>query len=81
MYHVKVYITLKKSVLDPQGVAIKEAATSLGYTEVDDLRIGKYMELKVVKSNRDIDQVLNELCAKLLTNPVMEDYRYEIEEA
>ncbi|WP_239256519.1 phosphoribosylformylglycinamidine synthase subunit PurS [Listeria ilorinensis] len=81
MYQVKVYVTLKKSVLDPQGVAVKDAAQSLGYREVQDVRIGKYMELQVAKSDRDIHDVLNELCDQLLTNPVMEDYRYEIEEA
>ncbi|WP_099224932.1 phosphoribosylformylglycinamidine synthase subunit PurS [Listeria costaricensis] len=81
MYQVKVYVTLKKSVLDPQGVAVKDAAQSLGYSEIQDVRIGKYMELQVAKSERDIHEVLNELCDKLLTNPVMEDYRYEIEEA
>lgn len=54
---------------------------SMGYEEVEDVRIGKFMELKVAKSDRDIREVLNEMCDKLLTNPVMEDYRYEIEEA
>ncbi|HBL8154374.1 TPA: phosphoribosylformylglycinamidine synthase subunit PurS [Listeria monocytogenes] len=81
MYNVKVYVTLKKSVLDPQGVAVKDAAKSMGYEEVEDVRIGKFMELKVAKSDRDIHEVLNEMCDKLLTNPVMENYRYEIEEA
>lgn len=81
MYNVKVYVTLKKSVLDPQGVAVKDAPKSMGYEEVEDVRIGKFMELKVAKSDRDIREVLNEMCDKLLTNPVMEDYRYEIEEA
>lgn len=81
MYNVKVYVTLKKSVLDPQGVAVKDLTKSMGYEEVEDVRIGKFMELKVAKSDRDIREVLNEMCDKLLTNPVMEDYRYEIEEA
>ncbi|MBC1522489.1 phosphoribosylformylglycinamidine synthase subunit PurS [Listeria aquatica] len=81
MYNVKIYVTLKKSVLDPQGTAVKDAAKSVGYDAVNDVRIGKYMELKVEKSERDIHELLDELCDKLLTNPVMEDYRYEIEEA
>ncbi|EFI85358.1 phosphoribosylformylglycinamidine synthase subunit PurS [Listeria grayi] len=80
MYKVKVYVTLKKSVLDPQGVAVKDAAVGMGYPEIDSVRIGKFMELMVEKSERDIHDVLNEMCDKLLTNPVMEDYRYEIEE-
>lgn len=81
MYNVKIYVTLKKSVLDPQGTAVKDAAKSMGYKAINDVRIGKYMELKVEKTERDIHELLDELCDKLLTNPVMEDYRYEIEEA
>ncbi|WP_088810846.1 MULTISPECIES: phosphoribosylformylglycinamidine synthase subunit PurS [Listeria] len=81
MYNVKIYVTLKKSVLDPQGDAVNEAAISMGYASVQDVRIGKYMELQVEKTDRDVRVMLDELCDKLLTNPVMEDYRYEIEEA
>ncbi|EUJ23442.1 phosphoribosylformylglycinamidine synthase subunit PurS [Listeria grandensis] len=81
MYNVKVFVTLKKSVLDPQGTAVMGSLKSLNYGEVEDVRIGKYMELQVAKSDRDIHAVLDEMCDKLLTNPVMEDYRYEIEEA
>lgn len=81
MYNVKIYVTLKKSVLDPQGDAVNEAANSMGYTGVSDIRIGKYMELQVEKTDASVHDMLDELCDKLLTNPVMEDYRYEIEEA
>ncbi len=81
MYNVKIYVTLKKSVLDPQGDAVREAAVSMGYSSIQDVRIGKYMELQVEKTERDVHAMLDELCDKLLTNPVMEDYRYEIEEA
>ncbi|EIA19262.1 phosphoribosylformylglycinamidine synthase subunit PurS [Listeria fleischmannii 1991] len=81
MYNVKIYVTLKKSVLDPQGDAVNEAANSMGYTGVSDVRIGKYMELQVEKTDASVHDMLDELCDKLLTNPVMEDYRYEIEEA
>jgi phosphoribosylformylglycinamidine synthase subunit PurS len=80
MYKVKVYVTLRESVLDPQGTAVKGALHSLSYTEVKDVRIGKFMELVIEKSDRDIDKLVREMCEKLLANTVIEDYRYEIEE-
>ena len=80
MYKVKVFVTLKESVLDPQGAAIKNSLNSLNYKEIADVRIGKYMELLVEKSDRNIDDVVNEVCDKLLANPVIENYRYEVEE-
>lgn len=80
MYKVKVYVTLRESVLDPQGAAVKGALHSLSYTEVQDVRIGKFMELIVEKSERDINELVREMYEKLLANMVIEDYRYEIEE-
>ncbi|MGJ7036642.1 phosphoribosylformylglycinamidine synthase subunit PurS [Anoxybacillus eryuanensis] len=80
MYKVKVYVTLRENVLDPQGNAVKGALHSLNYGEVQDVRIGKFMELIVEKSDRDIDTIVKEMCEKLLANTVIEDYRYEIEE-
>ncbi|MED3721155.1 phosphoribosylformylglycinamidine synthase subunit PurS [Geobacillus stearothermophilus] len=81
MYKVKVYVTLRESVLDPQGTAVKGALHSLSYMEVKDVRIGKFMELVMEESGRDINEIVREMCEKLLANPVIEDYRYEIEEA
>ncbi|MBA2872456.1 phosphoribosylformylglycinamidine synthase [Anoxybacillus calidus] len=80
MYKVKVYVTLRESVLDPQGTAVKGALHSLSYHEVQDVRIGKFMELTIEKSERNIDELVREMCEKLLANTVIEDYRYEIEE-
>lgn len=80
MYKVKVYVTLKQSVLDPQGKAVTGSLNALNYPEVSDVRIGKYMELTIEKSDRNIDETINEICTKLLANPVIEDYRYEVEE-
>ncbi|PKR83972.1 phosphoribosylformylglycinamidine synthase subunit PurS [Heyndrickxia camelliae] len=80
MYKVKVYVTLRESVLDPQGTAVKQSLHTMNYQEVQDVRIGKYMELNVEKTDRNIEEVVNELCTRLLANPVIEDYRYEIEE-
>lgn len=80
MFKVKVYVTLKKSVLDPQGVAVKDSLNSMDYSEIEDVRIGKYMEVMVNPKERSIETVVNEICDKLLANPVMENYWYEIEE-
>ena len=80
MYKVKVYVTLRESVLDPQGTAVKHSLNSLNYKEIAEVRIGKYMELTVEKSDRDLDEVIKDVCSKLLANPVIEDYRYEVEE-
>lgn len=80
MYKVKVFITLKDSVLDPQGTAVKNSLHSLAFTEVEDIRVGKYMEIFISKSNKDIHEMIHDMCKRLLANTVIEDYRYEIEE-
>ncbi len=80
MYKVKVYVTLRESVLDPQGTAVRQSLNSLSFQEVDDVRIGKYMELTLGKGDRDVEEAVTEMCEKLLVNTVIEDYRYEIEE-
>ncbi|MGY4786807.1 phosphoribosylformylglycinamidine synthase subunit PurS [Bacillus sp. OHL2] len=80
MYKVKIFVSLKESVLDPQGSTVQHALHSMSYQEVKDVRIGKYMELVIEKSDRDLDTVVKEMCEKLLANTVIEDYRYEVEE-
>ena len=59
---------------------MQHALHSMSYQEVKDVRIGKYMELVIEKSDRDLDTVVEEMCEKLLANTVIEDYRYEVEE-
>jgi phosphoribosylformylglycinamidine synthase PurS subunit len=81
MKKVKIYVTLRESVLDPQGTAVKGSLHTMGYNEVEDVRIGKYLELQIDPSERDIDGIVREMSEKLLANTVIEDYRYEIEEA
>ncbi|MDN7247391.1 phosphoribosylformylglycinamidine synthase subunit PurS [Planococcus shenhongbingii] len=81
MKKVKIYVTLRESVLDPQGSAVMGSLHKMGYAEIEDVRIGKYLELMVSDDARDIDALVNEMCQKLLTNTVIEDYRFEIEEA
>ncbi|WP_409296660.1 phosphoribosylformylglycinamidine synthase subunit PurS [Peribacillus sp. SCS-26] len=80
MFKVRVYVTLRESVLDPQGSAVKGSLHSMSYEEVKDVRIGKYLELTIEKSDRDLDVLVREMCEKLLANTVIEDYRYEAEE-
>ncbi|MFJ8515031.1 phosphoribosylformylglycinamidine synthase subunit PurS [Lysinibacillus xylanilyticus] len=81
MKKVKIYVTLRESILDPQGSAVQGSLVKMGYAEVEDLRIGKYLELVVKDTERDIDTLVKEMCEKVLTNVVIEDYRYEVEEA
>lgn len=81
MTKVKIYVTLRESVLDPQGSAVQDSLAKIGYNEVSDVRIGKYLELQISDTERDIDTLVKEMCEKLLTNTVIEDYRYEVEEA
>lgn len=80
MTKVNVYVTLRESVVDPQGIATKEALQTLGYSEVENVRIGKLIELEINGSSSEIDARVKEMCDKLLINKVIEDYRYEIGE-
>lgn len=81
MKKVKIYVTLRESILDPQGSAVQGSLHNMGYGEISDVRIGKFLELQVDETARDIDTLVREVCDKLLTNTVIEDYRYEVEEA
>lgn len=80
MRKVQVYITLKHGVLDPQGKAIKTSLHSLGYPDIEDVRVGKYVELEV-KEGPELESKVIQMCEQLLANPVIEDYRIELEEA
>lgn len=80
MSKVKVYVTLKPSLLDAQGKVIKVAAENLGYKDVTSVRIGKFIEMEVNGTPESIKNDVEELCSKLLANVVIENYRYEIEE-
>lgn len=80
-YYARVYITLRPSVLDPAGVAVGEGIHSLGYDTVEDVRIGKYIELSLgARDENSARQMLDEICDRLLANPVIENYRFELEE-
>ena len=80
MTKVNVYITLRESVVDPQGIATNEALKTMGFNEVQKVRIGKLIELEIDGTTSDINARVTEMCEKLLVNKVIEDYRYEIGE-
>jgi len=81
MYLAKVYITLKPTVNDPQGLTIQGGLHLLGFDTVKSVRAGKYLELRIEESERAAAEVkVKEMCQKLLANPVIEDFRFELEE-
>ena len=70
-----VNISLKKSVLDPQGKTIEQALQASGFQEAKDLRVGKIITMSVNSANKaEAEEKVNEMCAKLLVNPVIEDF-------
>jgi phosphoribosylformylglycinamidine synthase subunit PurS len=76
----KIVITPKKAVLDPQGKTVQNALAHLGYTNVGAVHVGKYLEIELTGSDREAARrQLDEACHKILSNPVIEDYHFEIE--
>ncbi len=76
----KIYVTLKREVLDPQGDAVRRALASLALGEASSVRVGKLIELELATDDRaEAERQLDAMCKKLLANPVMEDYRFELE--
>ena len=78
----KVYVTLKPSVLDPQGKAIKHSVELLGYSGIDDVRQGKYFEIALdgSASEDDARAEATRMAREVLSNPIIEDFRVEIDE-
>ena len=78
---VKVYINLKPTVNDPQGIAIENALQTLGFSGISEIRTGKYFKLAIASENlAKAKWIIDEACQKLLSNPVIETYEYEIKE-
>ena len=76
---VTIFVSLKQGVLDPQGKAIERSLHSLGYDDVGGVRAGKVFELDIEAASRQAAELrIREICDKLLANPVIEDYRFEI---
>ncbi len=79
-YKAKIRVTLRSSILDVQGKAAQQALANLGYTSVASVRIGKYMEVQIDENSPEAaDRVCTEICQKLLSNPIMEDFTFELE--
>ena len=72
-----VYVTFKAGVLDPQGEAVRGALSSLGFKGVNDVRVGKFIEIEL-EDAEDVHADLERMCQDLLANPVIEDYRIEM---
>jgi phosphoribosylformylglycinamidine synthase subunit PurS len=82
MFLARVYIILKPTVNDPQGATIRGALHSLGFESVGGVRAGKYLEVTLNAPDRaQAEASVTEMCKKLLANPVIEDYRFELEDA
>jgi phosphoribosylformylglycinamidine synthase subunit PurS len=81
MLEARIHVTLKKSVLDPQGDTVKSGLASLGFTTVQDCRIGKFMVLRLNEPDTNAAKAkVDEMCKKLLANPVIEEYVFQISE-
>ncbi|MBI4417325.1 MAG: phosphoribosylformylglycinamidine synthase subunit PurS [Ignavibacteriales bacterium] len=80
MFKAKITVTLRSSILDPQGKAVEHGLHSLGYQSVSHVRIGKHIELSVgVDSKAEAERIVREACERLLSNPVMEDFSFTLE--
>ncbi len=80
-YIAKIHVTLKEGVLDPQGVAVANSLHTLDYGEVEEVRVGKFTTVTLEADSIDrAEKRVNEMCDKLLANPVIEEYSFVIEE-
>ncbi len=79
MWHVKIQVMLKKSVLDPQGATVEKSLAALGYNNVEQMRVGKYMEFTLTGVDaQEGEAQVREMCQRLLVNPIIEDYTFEL---
>lgn len=72
-----VFVKLKDGVLDPQGVTIHKALQQMGYSDFLSVRSGKFFELEVRADAANLDKQIDEVCSKLLSNPVIENFSVE----
>ncbi len=79
-FHARIYVTLRPSVLDPAGSAIQSGLHQLGYEGVEQVRIGKYIEVTLTAQDREQAELnLDQMCDRLLANTVIENYCFELE--
>ena len=75
----QIFVTMKKTVLDPQGQTIQRALSSMGHTEIASVRQGKYFEIELTGLNRtEAEATMNRVAEEVLSNPVIEEFRLEI---
>jgi phosphoribosylformylglycinamidine synthase len=80
MFKAKIHVTLKKVILDPQGTAVQKALLFMGYAGVEDVRLGKYVEVRINSLDPEaVQKQVQEMCERLLVNPVIEEFTFEIE--
>jgi phosphoribosylformylglycinamidine synthase PurS subunit len=75
----KIIITPKRAVLDPQGKTVQNALVQMGYPGIGAVHVGKYLEIEVAGELEAVRRQINEACHKILSNPVIEDYKFELE--
>lgn len=81
MFKATIRVTLKESVLDPQGVAVKDSLHAIGFAGVQDVRIGKLLEVLIETDQRsEAEEQVQTMCEKLLTNLVIENFTFQLEE-
>ena len=81
MYQARIYVTLKTTVNDPQGLTVLSSLHRLGFENAGDVRVGKYLLVNVDETDRaKAERSVTEMCQKLLANPVIEDFRFDLEE-
>ncbi len=81
MHLAKIYVTLKPRVNDPQGQTVLGGLKHMGFGPVRDVRIGKYLEVRIDEADRSLAaELVTEMCNKLLSNPVIEEFRFDLEE-
>ena len=79
---IKVYVTPRRGILDPQGRAVQAALANLGFSEVSGLHLGRYIEFILdAPSKASAEETVRKMCEQLLANPTIEDYRFEVEPA
>ncbi len=81
MLLAEIHITLKELVLDPQGTTLKRSMETMGYQDIEDVRMGKFIQIRFDTDDRNaVEDRVREMCQKILSNPVIEQYSYTIAE-
>ena len=81
MYQARIYVTLKPTVNDPQGLTVLSSLHRLGFSDVEDVRVGKFLLVNVDASDQaEAERSVTKMCQQLLANPVIEEFHFDLEE-